>query len=584
MAYKLLIFLALFSSLFSIEIEDNNEIDEIIQIIELDPIDINRGSELQLLTIPYISKSDIEDILDYRKSKGKLVVEDLVRLNIVSYQEYETIKDCFKDSNSNKLLRFRSLVKRPLYKVAGEKKRKFYGNRYKNRYSILLKNEKIDIGALGEKDSYELQSNYKYNINYNADLFSIGFGNFVLKDRNGVVNEASLYNNPFEYSSNIFELKKDLSTQEFYDMKGVVIKSDLPYISFEAGVFETQFSSTLENGTIKSVKIDGIYETENSIKKNFNSKNRRVASTVSIYNRKHRVSLGFIGDNYNRKFYKSEDKIFNDYSYLLSYKNSMLKNLEGSFTALLKGDKFLGKVNLNHKSSIVTDLFIQYSNIKKATPFSNDIINLEGKNELLFGGMISTIKSKWRSWFSYTAHINSNENKQSFKQSLERKFGKVKFKITALEKIYKKREIFFNYNTKLTLSYSERKTSVGSSFQYSKSEEKLSEGIIFNSYIKNRLGKYFDIKFGLVNFYSTRGKHLFYNSGSYEGKSNSLTSLSGSGYIGYGKIVYNYWGFKISLGYYNQASSSGVIGSGNNEINGNKDRLSLGIDYIWKEK
>ncbi|MBN1970732.1 MAG: hypothetical protein JXR48_14005 [Candidatus Delongbacteria bacterium] len=575
MIYRLCILLILVTSILAFDPGDDG-VSEIIEILSLTKIDLNKTSEVELIAVPYITDDLANKIVQSAEEKPFTKISELVTRGIINLSEYEIISSIFTVGTQKKVLKINGTTTKPYYTPKGEIEKKYLGNDYYYKNRILFDSENITFGILLEKDSWELHNPdlLKYNFKYSTDFIDYSFGNFIVKSPRLGFYEGSGFQDNYTVSSNKSIILADITSNEAYDLKGIKLNSNYGLFEISVAGMNGKFSTGKEYGKIKSLLSDGSFMTESELDRKYNSQFQRGVLFIGFTKQSINISTGFIYDYFEDEFIE-----YDNYPLFLSGLEVELFSTRFITSAILKKSDFFIKEQISFDNIF---FYGAHNKIDKPTFFSENPDGLKA-DETVIG---LKLKGK-RSLKNNSIIFEVSQQDKHKKLSGELK-SNIKFSLLNFETNYKSEmksddgnDNFIRNTVKFKIWYEFKTLHLDYNLVYSKDEECDCEGVMndVSLILKNIYG--LDLKTGAITYKSLKGKNSFYKTGTFEKDNVTMNNFSGDGVISYIKLEYSFDEFSTFVGYYKHNNYSDInFGTGNDKIySDQKSRLTFGFCY-----
>ncbi len=587
---KILIFIFFFISLvksFEADFIREEELEEIINYLGLNPINLNSCSDEEFYLIPFIEETDLILIEKFLKKEKFKSTKELVSLGVVDDYQFSLIKNCiFVDYSERVKIIVENSTKLNLNPQQGFRDSLYLGSRLANKHRFSLKNEICRLNFLGEKDKGEYQffDNYKYNFILEQKNFEFLLGNYKLKTGSYFYYSESFFSN---YYGNISVQKKNnyyssaLSSLDGYNYTGALLEYELDNLSAIAFYNDKKIDASFnENGEISSIVLNGYHRSINEIGKKDNAGFRSLGGGFVFKANNFLSSLFYINQDFSNKLAQDKKYFANDYFIAdLAFKQGA--NFKtGVYGIYSKGKNYnlLSKFQYDQNNSRIIG-FLGVYKIAKISYFSKQ--NFSSDYQKLFKFGFNYLHHDRKSEFSFkieddcldkkNSYFNNKSSELNFSYNLFRKslvlFSKLKYQSKEEESDSKKVEIgtilrYENLSLKPFLLLQDDNNDYSSLLGFSlKSiyEDFRINGCLINFYAKNTVYR----NCVATNFYKLRS---FLGNGSY-------LALNGSY-----QFIQN---FTVALGAeYILYHDKEKIGSGNEEIDHNYQALfELMVSY-----
>ena len=373
--------------LYAFNISDiDTDIENIIDFYEEHPVNLNSAKEEDIYKLPYLTLSDCKNIVNIRKKYGSFNPVDLISYNIVDYDIYAQIKDCFYQEKFKNRSLFITEVKRDYPEEKGFTDSTFLGSPYEIRNSLKLKlsekNYKILLkGKIQKKEGeVELGNNNSFYVNIKHQYFNINIGRFNYYSPSKLfLYEKSYITDDF---SNNFLFSKVFSGSVSRSFGHTGLASQLFYsnYSFISVYGRKDFSASLDdNGNITHCKSEMEYRSYSEWSQKENTREELWGNGIE-YSNNIKAFIFWYNKNYNRGF--AEKEVFRGNIFEGGVKYPLVKNTFSEiFIAGSKTFNLKSKIFYKHKKNI-TALFYTYINEAKLDPFSPVLFeNSDAENE-----------------------------------------------------------------------------------------------------------------------------------------------------------------------------------------------------------
>ncbi len=466
-----------FMSDLTSEVEDMK-----IRLAELsaNPINLNAATREELENLPFLSFSQVENLLEYIFDYGQL--KTIYELNLIDGFDRGTIRMCLpfvtvKPVEKKHYLSFKNVTKYgksnlslqsggTLQKKDGYIKEKYLGYPYSLNIKYYFKHNDFSVGILGAKSEGE-PFDFKYNkgfdfysahlafINISKHLKGVIIGDYRLSFGQGLVFKSSRVFNSASVSNGIVmsdNIKPSYSTSETGYLRGLAIQLGGKRFNFSIFTSHTQYN-----------KNEGYHRTESDFEKRYSTPSYILGGNMS-YNGRY-LKLGLSG------YYDFFDK---NYNIGVDYKFRIKRfNFTGEF-AIDKNMKFatIHSVSAQCSDNISLSALIRYYGKDFSSKYGNAYSRNSLKDET--GIMLSLEFMPFRNWrFLISSDVFSidfikttiNKPSAGFNFNLKGTYspsgnniGYIKYSVTSKETnisgddkvkqtgIYYKHNIVLNYN------------------------------------------------------------------------------------------------------------------------------------------
>lgn len=366
-----------FTSFEEEDIQAVEELKENLSYLAENPIDINTATQEQLEQFPFLSPLQVENILFYIYTYGRMhslnelrLVEDIDISTIqlltmfvtvdkgIEHTDSKRIKDMFKYGKNEFSSRFSTGIeqKKGYSNVSDSIRKQFPGSYYVGspayssvRYRFSYK-DNLSIGFTAEKDPGEeffRNTNRKGYDHYSFHFYlsdykwikTLAAGNYKASFGKGLVLSNDFYMGKSIYMANIIGkgsgIKKHSSTDEVNYLHGIAGTARIK--DFDLSMFYSfrKMDGVVDNGLVSSLKKDGYHRLERDIAARNKVNNNLIGSNIKYNSSFFNIELTAVYNILNRML-KPDERIYNIYypsgkeffnaslSYNLRWKNIFL--------------------------------------------------------------------------------------------------------------------------------------------------------------------------------------------------------------------------------------------------------------------
>jgi hypothetical protein len=284
MRSKILLFL--FLIVFSLSGIDQSDLSEESLVNLLDhfrsnPININKASENEIYSLPYISEITASKIYNHITQKGKienlneLITTGLISTNIAMILQEIIIFEEEKLPPSSLFYQFRT--KRILEKSVGYQDSNYLGNRSYFSNKLKFKSDRLKLNFLTEKESGEIlyTDNLKFSIEYNDNATKVIAGNYNFFSATKLLQYETMFIDPYSVKQSFKfhnHARSSLSSMDYYGFKGIYVSQSFMHSNLALFFGEKPISVVLSDNMINSVNLNAYTRTETEIGRYHNEK------------------------------------------------------------------------------------------------------------------------------------------------------------------------------------------------------------------------------------------------------------------------------------------------------------------------
>lgn len=373
------------------EINSAEELKETLYYLMENPLNINEASKEELEQLPFLSSLQVENILFYIYTYGKMqtlhelrLVEDMdiatIQLLTMFVEvgksdnktDNQNIRSYFKYGKSEFFTRFSTSMqhKKGYDNVNDSVREKYPGTYYLGspfynsvRYSYSYK-DKLSIGFTAEKDpgeeffrktnrkGYDFYSMHFY-LSETKWLKTLAIGNYKANFGKGLVISNNFYMGKNIYAANMVGrnggIKKHSSTDEVNYLHGIAGTVSVRNIEFSLFQSFRKLDATVDNEFISSFKKDGYHRLQRDIINRKRVDNNLIGSNLKYKGGVFNIELTSVYNILNKTL-KPENEIYN----IFYPSGRRFFNLGASYDARWKNIFFSGETAVDGNGHIAT--------------------------------------------------------------------------------------------------------------------------------------------------------------------------------------------------------------------------------------
>ncbi len=286
----------------SIDLEEDYLYDQLEELSD-NPIELNKATIDQLLTIPFLDLNSAKLIIDYRKEYGKFYstnelklidgldndMAEVLRL-FTTVEKYEP-EQGFTISDYS--LELRSRFIKDLQSRRGFEEGDYLGNEFKSYQRLKFRSSSINASTLVEKDAGEKKFNdftsYSVSLNNFHFINKLALGDYLIEFGQGLI-----YWGPYSFgkgaeavrtvSRSARTIRDYTSTDENQFFRGGAVQLNFSKINFSFFYSDHSIDGNIDTaaGLITSLPVSGYHRTTNEIAKVDLVKEKAIGGIISF--------------------------------------------------------------------------------------------------------------------------------------------------------------------------------------------------------------------------------------------------------------------------------------------------------------
>ena len=344
---------------FSTEELDWENISISLQDFKEHPLRLNHLNTARFIEFPLLNQRHLASIRKYIKSNGQLYsINELTNLAYFTPDLVNVIKPFISFSIKNKPSKVRASILQkvnlqlePNYGLLRNDSDRFTGAKSQSLSRLIIQNKTQKVGFIWEKDKGESIQNsfikYGYQGRFTKLRYQINLGSYSLHLGEGLLHSNKFIVGKSAPISSFYKITQPLSintssTEDNYET-GLAISSKLKSVKLMAFYSRNRLHGTYEDGTILSIKKDGLFRNQSEINKRNTGAYNLAGTSISLQTKLLILSLNSIYVYLNRPYIPAPSYYNSNYQISNCFNNSLhYRYFDGSKS--IKGEVAIDKM------------------------------------------------------------------------------------------------------------------------------------------------------------------------------------------------------------------------------------------------